>query len=373
MHSGSHEGGVARDLLAARAIPGLGDIGLARALTVHGSAGAVLRHQSVETCERAYATADAIIADATACGADVLAHTEPRFPARLRELADVPGVVFAKGALAMAEAPAVAIVGTRAATSYGLRVARAIASTCARAGATIVSGLAQGIDGAAHEAALAAGGRTVAVLGTGLNVTFPRRHRALQERIGAEGLLLSELAPGQSGHGGSFPRRNRLIAALADVTIVVEAGVNSGALITANCALELHRPVLCVPNAIDLPSSRGSNALLKAYAEPLLSPEDVLDTLALRAEPTPAPVLDATAASCWDAILRGASDVVTIARVASLSTRVAAGALTALELEGLVHVDATGRIRTTLADRATAATPATDAGGARRDLRAVRA
>lgn len=337
-----------RDVLAAREIPGLGDIKLARRLADLGSARAVLAHEGADVAAAAYRAADACLAASAKYGCDALTLSDARYPARLRDLEDAPVVVFAKGTLAAAEPPAVAIVGTRGASSYGLRVARAIATTCARAGATVVSGLAQGIDGAAHEAALAVGGRTVAVLGTGIGVTFPRRHHTLQTRIGVEGLLLSELAPQQTGHGGTFPRRNRLIAALADVTVVVEAGVGSGALITAQCALGLARPVMCVPNAIDVPSAFGSNALLKAHAEPLLSPDDVLETLSLRAQPTPAPILDAEAASCWDAIVQGAADVSAVARAAQVSVRAAATALTALEVEGLVVVEPSGRIRTTI-------------------------
>lgn len=334
-----------RDVLAAREIPGVGDVTLARRLADLGSARAVLAHERMDVRDAAYRAADECLAASAKHGCVALALSDERYPARLRELDDAPVIVFAKGTLAAAEPPAVAIVGTRGASSYGLRVARAIATTCARAGATIVSGLAQGIDGAAHEAALAVGGRTVAVLGTGIGVTFPRRHHALQTRIGDEGLLLSELATQQSGHGGTFPRRNRLIAALADVTVVVEAGVGSGALITAHCALGLSRPVLCVPNAIDVPSAFGSNALLKAHAEPLLSPDDVLETLSLRAQPTPQPILDADAASCWDAIVQGAADVGAVARAAHVSVRAAAAALTALEVEGLIVVEPTGRIR----------------------------
>ena len=149
-------------------------------------------------------------------------------------------------------------------------------------------------------------------------------------------------------HGGTFPRRNRIIAALADLTVVVEAGEGSGALITANYAHALDRLIGCVPNAIDVPSSRGSNALLKEYAEPILSPDDVLSMLSLRAEPTPAPILDGDAAACWEAIQSGATDLSGLARGASLSIRAAATALTALELEGLVHVEVTGQIRSAL-------------------------
>ncbi len=281
--------------------------------------------------------------------ARAVAYAQAEYPVMVRDLADAPAVLFARGAMPIAEPPSVAIVGTRAASGYGVRVARAIATACARAGVGVVSGLAQGIDGAAHEAALEAGGRTVAVLGTSLDIAYPRRHRALQEQIGNEGLLLTELAPGDPGHAGTFPRRNRIIAALADLTVVVEAGEGSGALITAEYARMLDRKIACVPNAIDVASSRGSNALLKEYAEPILAPEDVLRILDMRAEPTPAPLLDGDAATCWDAILQGATDVDDLARIAGLSTRAAASALTALELEGLVQVDLTGRIHPAIA------------------------
>ncbi len=338
----------ARDVIAARALPGVGDVGIARALEEFGTVEPLLAAPARHLREDALCAADRILAASRRIGARAVTLADADYPARLRELADAPAVVYAQGLWASAEPPAVAIVGTRGASSYGLRVASAIATTCVRAGVSVVSGLAQGIDGAAHEGALAAAGRTVAVLGTGLDVAYPRRHRALQARIGRDGLLLSELPPGAPAHGGSFPRRNRLIAALADVTVVVEAGVGSGALITADFAHALHREVACVPNAIDVPSSAGSNALLKEFAEPILAPDDVLSLLRLRAQPTPAPILDADAAAAWDAITRGAADVVAIARAADCSVRVATAALTALELEGLVHIDAIGRVRATV-------------------------
>jgi DNA processing protein len=288
-------------------------------------------------------------------GARELQRTDTSYPARLLDLPDSPAVLYARGMLPTALPPAVAIVGTRAASSYGLRVARSIASALARAGVAVVSGLARGIDGASHEAALSAGGRTVAVLGTGLDRFYPRSHRELQTRIGVEGLLLSELPGSSPGHRGSFPRRNRIIAALADVVVVVEAGEKSGALITADYALELNRTVACVPNGIEVPSAVGSNALLKRGAEPILHPDDVLSLLDMRAVPTPSPVLDGDAAACWDALQRGAIDVADIARSSGLSQRAVMGAVSALEIEGLVVVDMLGSVRaTTTAPRATA-------------------
>ncbi len=280
-----------------------------------GSPQAVLARRPVEVRDTAYAAADAILMRAASSGIEVLTPDDARYPSRLLELTDAPGVLFAKGALAMADAPAVAIVGTRAASAYGLRVAKAVATACARAGATIISGLAQGIDGAAHEAALSAGGRTVGVLGTGINVVFPSRHRTLQARIAADGLLVSELAPDRNGHGGTFSRRNRIIAALAEVTVVVEAGRESGALITARVAQELGRTVCAVPGSVHAPECAGSNALIQDGAQVLLSPDDLLRELGLtRASPRP-PQLEGDAAACWDALQQGpGSDIATLAR-----------------------------------------------------------
>jgi DNA processing protein len=273
---------------------------------------------------------------------------DAEFPARLRELPRAPTQLWVRGTLAVADPPAVAIVGSRNATPYGRRVAMAIAERCAGAGVCVVSGLARGIDGAAHEAALAAGGRTVAVLGTGIDQYYPRSHRALQERIARDGLVLSELGPGDPGHRGSFPVRNRLIAALADVTVVVEAGEESGSLITADVAIELGRTVACVPNAIDLPNARGSNALLKRHAEPVLSPDDVLALLSITAPAVPRVTLDGEAAQCWDALQRGASDVAEVARLAGMSTRQASAVLALLEIDGLVSFNAAGRAHPTV-------------------------
>ncbi len=341
-----------RALVALSTLPGVGDIGIARRLATSKSAQRALGAESAERSARAYHDADQIFVALQQCGARVIVRTEKEFPARLLDLDDPPAVLYARGQLLAVTPPAVAIVGTRQASSYGLRVARAIATACARAGATVISGLARGIDGAAHEAALDAGGRTVAVLGTGVDVHYPRAHRALQEVIARDGLLLSELPPGATGHAGTFPRRNRIIAALADVTVVVEAGRASGALITSDCALDLGRMVAAVPNAIDLTGAFGSNALLKRGAEPVLEPDDVLALLDLRATPTSMPLLDANAASCWSAILGGADTVEAIALAAKLSLRTVAATISILELEGLLTVDVTGAVRSSIGRQA---------------------
>ena len=331
-------------MIALRQVSGLGDVGVARLLSLHGDASRALESVAADRREAALRDADRILSDLHRIGGVALSATCDRYPTRLLELSDAPPVIYVKGTLASAHPPAVAIVGTRAASAYGLRVARAIATGCVQAGVTIISGLARGIDGAAHEAALAAGGRTVAVLGTGLDVHYPRTHRSLQERIAVDGLLVTEQKPGDSGHGGTFPRRNRLIAALADLTVVVEAGKGSGALITADHAIELNRMVACVPNAIDQVSSMGSNALLKMHAEPILSVQDVLALLRVDQSSSTHVSLDGDAARCWDALQRGARDIDQIAAMARLRPREAAAVLSALEVDGLVHFGPSGHV-----------------------------
>lgn len=272
------------------------------------------------------------------------------YPQVFRELDNPPERIYTRGTFAIAEPPAVAIVGTRNATPYGIRVARSLATACAQAGICVVSGLARGIDGAAHEAALAVDGRTVAVLGTGPDVPYPPRHRRLQEEIAAKGLLISEFPAGSTGHGGAFPQRNRLIAALARVTVIVEAPEKSGALHTAQFAAELSRTVAIVPNAIDVPSARGSNALLRSMnATPILDAGDLLALFDLEARPAHRPVVNGDAAHVWDAIQLGADSPSAIADRTGLPLPDIQGALGLLEIDGLVYFDAAGRIRSALA------------------------
>lgn len=275
-----------------------------------------------------------------------LTPSDEAFPQALRDLRSVPRALWVHGTLAVAESPAVAIVGTRRATPYGERVAKAIGALCVRHGVCVVSGLAAGIDAAAHTAALEANGRTVAVLGTGIDQVYPRQHRALQARIARDGLLLSEHGPGETGHAGSFPQRNRLIAALATVVVVVEAPESSGALNTARYARELGRTLAVVPHPIDSPSGKGSNLLIKSHdAEPLLAPEDVLTLLDLQATPTVGLTLDGDAAACWDALRAGAATVAAIAARTGLPSRQVTALLALLEIDGLVAFDAAGQVR----------------------------
>ena len=290
--------------------------------------------------------AERAIENAARTGARVVAFGDADYPERLCALGAPPPVLFSLGALELLRAPCVAIVGTRRATSYGERVTTELAGALARAGVTVVSGMARGIDGAAHRAALSAGGGTAAVLGTGVDVAYPASHRALHAEIAARGLVLSEEMPGDHASGGSFPKRNRIIAALAITTIVVEAPHRSGALITASWASELNCEVGAVPGPIDVPQSAGTNALLRDGAIMITDVADALTLVgvaaprAARHEPT-----DATQLAVWHALESPAPDLDTLAARASLPARGCLAAVTALELDGMLECALTGEIR----------------------------
>jgi DNA processing protein len=203
---------------------------------------------------------------------------EPGYPAALRDLPDAPRVLFVRGVLPELSR-AVTVVGSRAATPYGMARAGALGADLARLGYTVVSGLARGIDGAAHRGALEAGGASVAVLPGGLDAVTPRHHAELAESLCARGGLLSERASGPPPFRATFLERNRLIAALSAATVVVEAAARSGALATAACARRLGRPVLAVPGDVDRETSRGPHALIRAGATLCESAGDVLKVL----------------------------------------------------------------------------------------------
>lgn len=220
-------------------------------------------------------------------GGQTLLPSDPDFPQHLREIPDPPPLLFAMGDLGLLGRPACAMVGSRDHSPYGARVCRAIATVAASAGIVVVSGMARGLDAVAHGAALDAGGQTIGVLGNGLGVIYPAANRALYERMARGGLLLTEFPPGERPHAGSFPRRNRLISALARVTVVVEAAAGSGALITADTALEQGKEVMAVPGPITSAVSVGTNSLIRDGATPLLEPADLLQhfpELRLKAE-----------------------------------------------------------------------------------------
>jgi DNA processing protein len=216
-----------------------------------------------------------------AIGAQVLTWESPGYPRLLREISDPPPVLYVKGTITEEDVWAVAIVGTRGASVYGREVTRRLASTLARSGITIVSGLARGIDAEAHRAALKAGGRTIAVLGCGIDRIYPSEHRNLAEEVIARGALVSDYPLGTPPDGSNFPPRNRIISGLSLGVLVTEAGARSGALITADFAAEQGRDVFAVPGSILARGYAGTNALIRDGATVVLGPEDILEELNL--------------------------------------------------------------------------------------------
>lgn len=244
----------------------------------------------------------------------------------------------------------VAIVGTREPSNYGERTASRLAAAAVRAGLVVVSGLARGIDAAAHRAAIDAEGRTVAVLGTGVDVPYPVGHRSLHGLVQDNGLVLSEVEPGTKAFQGCFPRRNRIIAALAKVTVVIEAGFKSGAINTASQALELGRTVAAVPGQIDDPRSAGANLLIRDGAQVITDVEDLLNLLGLSTFPSAGGSRDSLLpddlAETDRAILKliqvNSRPPQDIAFSLGLSVRQVSDSLLRLELRGLVAAEGAG-------------------------------
>lgn len=214
-------------------------------------------------------------------GVEVLTWDDEGYPRHLKEIDQPPPILYIRGILQQEDEWAVAIVGTRRVTSYGRQITEEIASSLARSGVTIVSGLARGVDSIAHQAAINAGGRTLAVLGNGVDLVYPPENRKLESQIIEHGALVSDYALGTPPDGINFPPRNRIISGLSLAVIIVEAGVTSGALITATFAAEQGRDVFAVPGNINAPQSQGTNRLIRDGAQPLLSPQDVLEALNL--------------------------------------------------------------------------------------------
>jgi len=227
---------------------------------------------------RGFAAAPARAAIAAA-GLSAVCRCEDDYPPGLRDLPDPPAVLHWRGRLPAEDDEAVVIVGARRATAYGTEVAHGLGRSLAAAGLTVVSGMALGIDSAAHAGALEASGRTVAVMACGADRSYPARKQALHRQIAASGAVVSEMPPGFTPFRWAFPARNRTIAALGRATVVVEATERSGSLITADLAMEIGRPVAAVPGPITSTRSAGTNLLLKTGAEVVCGAQDVLDLL----------------------------------------------------------------------------------------------
>jgi DNA processing protein len=230
---------------------------------------------------RASVDLDGFMEQIAAQGIQVLTWEDEAYPSRLKEIDQPPPILYLRGELTTEDSWAVAVVGTRRVTAYGRQVTEELASYLAQNGVTVVSGLARGVDAIAHQAALKAGGRTLAVMGNGVDRIYPPEHRALGEQILASGALLSDYAPGTPPESANFPPRNRLISGLSLAVVVVEAGETSGALITAQFAVDQGREVFAVPGNILAPQSKGTNRLIQQGAHPLLSARDVLEALNL--------------------------------------------------------------------------------------------
>lgn len=215
-----------------------------------------------------------------AAGARYLFHDQPDYPALLAELDSAPPIINCRGKLAVASQPCVAMVGARNASAAANKLARDFASALAEAGFSVVSGLARGIDGAAHEGALSSGlGGTIGVIASGIDIAYPPQHSELQERIATEGLLIAEQPPGTEPRGRHFPSRNRIIAGLASGTLVVEAAPRSGSLITARLAGEAGREVMAIPGSPLDTRAHGCNQLIRDGAVLVSTPEDVVELL----------------------------------------------------------------------------------------------
>jgi DNA processing protein len=266
----------------------------------------------------------------------------PGYPRLLAEISGRPSVLYVRGALTAADENPVAIVGTRRATPYGRAAAERIAADLAHAGVTVVSGLARGVDAVAHRAALEAGGRTIAVLGSGVDVIYPPEHRRLAEQILESGAILSELPPGAKPDAQNFPARNRIVSGMCPGVVVIEAAARSGALITAGFAADQGREVFVIPGSVFAQTSEGTNGLLRDGARIVRDGNDVLDDLGLgaRQEATAMQTqmpLEADEQKLLDTVGAEARHIDELAEDAGLTAQAASSLLLTLELKGLVR------------------------------------
>lgn len=343
-----------RDLLALHLVPGLGPRLTAALLERFGSAGAVLRAQPYQLAEVPHigsklahdfheamrqADVDAELACMEQHGTDLLVEGEPRYPSSLVDIPDPPGLLYLRGSLEDRDARAVAVVGSRTCTAYGRRTAERLGAELARAGYTVVSGLARGIDGSSHRGALQAGGRTLAVLAGGLSRIYPPEHADLARAVEQSGALLSEAAMRMGPLAGMFPARNRIISGLCRAVVIVEAAEKSGALITAEHAGEQGRTVFAVPGPVDGPASAGTNALIRQGAILCRGVEDILEELEGVATGSkrpvaagPPPGLDEIQTPIWQFLAEGPRHIDEIVQHLRLTVPQAAAALLGLEM-----------------------------------------
>ncbi|MBC8095313.1 MAG: DNA-protecting protein DprA [Akkermansiaceae bacterium] len=281
-------------------------------------------------------------------GCHVLTQADPDYPESLRQIYDPPIVLYVKGTLGSKDRNGVAMVGSRMTTHYGIEVARKLAYQLAYVGVTVVSGGARGIDTAAHQGALAAKGRTIAVLGTGINIVFPPENMELFERISASGAVISQYPFNRKADKQSFAIRNRIVAGMTLGTVVVEANLSSGALITANFAIEYGRQIFAVPGRIDSPRSKGCHELIKKGAKLCEGAEDILSEFEYlfptsNRPPSPnetgvLPALELSAheQKVFDQLSHEESSIDEVIRHSGLPSSAASVALLSLEMKRLV-------------------------------------
>lgn len=342
--------------IALNKVPGIGPARLAALLQICGSVeeiwkasiqslqAAGLDRRSLENLLEARRAIDPSkeLEQINRSGINVLTWEDSDYPPNLRQMDASPPVLYVRGDVRETDEWAVAIVGTRRASPYGREVAHTLATELASAGVTVVSGLALGIDAVAHQAALEAGGRTIAVLGSGVDQLYPAQNRALAMRITRQGAVVSEYAIGVRPEARNFPPRNRIVSGLSKGIIVVEAGRRSGALITADFAAEQGRDVFAVPGSILHPGSAGCNYLIQQGAFPLLSVDDVLEQLnltqlAARREARTTVSPDPQEAELLNHLTTSPQHIDEIVRQVELSSSQVSGLLTLMELKGLVR------------------------------------
>ena len=329
--------------------PGVGNTSLIRLLTAFGTPEAVLAsgrtalmtYLSAAQCDALLAEPDAAMLDATHAwleqsGNSLMTLSDDDYPRALLEISDPPAILYCKGRRSWLNQPALGIVGSRNATPQGVRDAEAFAHALSDAGLTIVSGLALGIDAAAHRGGLAGAGSSVAVIGTGIDRIYPARNKALAHRLAKDGLIVSEFPLGTPPLPGHFPRRNRLISGLSRGVLVVEAAPDSGSLITARVATEQGREVFAIPGSIHSPLARGCHSLIKQGAKLVESAADILDELAWQQRLAPPTLPETQSDPVLDALEGAPTTPDTLAQRTGLTLDALSAKLLTLELDGRV-------------------------------------
>lgn len=348
------------DLIALCAVPDLGPVTIRRLISTFGSPAEVFRAsvkdlRAVENVGavrarsiKSFAGRDEIgtaVEKLMAGGVRIVAYGSEDYPEAIAALGgDAPLVLYMKGSIIKEDRYAISIVGSRKSSHYGVSVTEKISAELADMGFTVVSGLARGVDTAAHRGSLAAGGRSIGVLGSGIDVPYPPENKGLMERLASSGCVLSEFPPGMPPNRENFPRRNRLISGLSMGVLVVEADRKSGALITADCALEQGKEVFAVPGNINSPVSHGPNELIKRGAKPVTRAGDIVEELApvlkgfiKKQKEKPAVEVTAEEKALCDIMSGEPMHIDAVSRKCGMTAAKALAVLLGLELKGVVR------------------------------------